>query len=112
VAVDDFVRPSVVNMEFNNLWVHFYDLPKVLMKEQVARKLGESLGRVIRVDTSFPTYLRARVVVPLANPLLPEIKMKIKGRGDMPVIVRYENVPHFLLWLWMDWSRWQGETGC
>jgi hypothetical protein len=94
-GVDEFVRPSEVAMESINLWVWFYDLPKVMMKEQVARKLGESLGNVLRVDTTFPTYLRVRIVFSLAKLLVPEIKMKIKGRGDMPVIVRYENVPHF-----------------
>jgi hypothetical protein len=95
VAVDDFVRPSEVAMESINLWVWFYDLSKAMMKEQVARKLGELVGRVISVDTTFPTYLRARIVFPLSKPLVPEIKMKIRGRVDMPVIVRYENVPHF-----------------
>jgi hypothetical protein len=95
VTVDEFDRPSEVAMDSINMWVRFYDLPKVMMKEQVARKLGELLGCVLRVDTSFPTYLRARVVFPLVKQLAPKIKMKIKGRGDMPVIVRYENVPHF-----------------
>jgi hypothetical protein len=95
VAVDAFVQPSEIDMKSINMWVRFYDLPKVMMKEQFTRKLGESLGRVLSVDTSFPTYLHATVVFPLAKPLVPEIKMKVKGRGDMQVIVRYENVPHF-----------------
>jgi hypothetical protein len=82
-------------MESINMWVRFYNLPKVMMKEQFARKLGESLVHVCSVDTSFPTYLHARVVFPLAKPVVPEIKLKVKGRGDMPVIVRYENVLHF-----------------
>jgi hypothetical protein len=47
------------------------------------------------MDTSFPTYLRARVVFPLAKSLVHEINMKVKGHGDMPVIVRYKNVLDF-----------------
>jgi hypothetical protein len=94
VAVDDFTWPSEVAMESINMWLQFYDLPKAMI-ESFARKLGESLGHVLTVDNSFPTYLRARIVFPLAKPLVPEIKMKVKGRGDMSVIIRYENVPHF-----------------
>jgi hypothetical protein len=95
VAVDEYVRPLEVDKESINMWVHFYDLPKALMKEQFARKLGVSLGQVLRVDTSFPTYLRVRVQFLLSKALVPEIRMKVKGKGDLPVIVRYENVTHF-----------------
>jgi hypothetical protein len=95
VAVDEYVRPSEVDKESINMWVHFYDLPKAMMKEQFARKLGVSLGQVLRVDTSFLTYLRVRVQFLLSKALVPEIRMKVKGKGDLPVIVRYENVTHF-----------------
>jgi hypothetical protein len=95
VVVDEFIWPSEVAMESINMWVRFYGLPKVMMKEQAAKKLSESLGCVLRVDTTFLMYLRARIVFPLAKPLVHEIKMKIKGHGDMPVIVKYENMPHF-----------------
>jgi hypothetical protein len=63
VAVDEYVRSSEVDIEYINMWAHFYDLPKALMKEQFALKLGVSLGQVLRVDTSFPTYLRGESAV-------------------------------------------------
>jgi hypothetical protein len=81
VAIDEFVRPSEVDMEAINMWVRFCDPLKALLKEQFARKLSVSLGSVVSVDTSLPTYLRVRVSFPLAKPLVSEIRMKVKARG-------------------------------
>jgi hypothetical protein len=47
------------------------------------------------MDRRFPGYMRIRVHYPLVKPLMPELKVKIKGRGLMNIVVRYENVLHF-----------------
>jgi hypothetical protein len=39
--------------------------------------------------------MRIRVIYPLEKPLQPELKVKIRGRGVMPIMLRYENVPYF-----------------
>jgi hypothetical protein len=39
--------------------------------------------------------MRIRLDYPLAKPLMPELKVKIKGRGIINIMLRYENAPHF-----------------
>jgi hypothetical protein len=39
--------------------------------------------------------MRIRVFCPLEKPLRPKLKVKIRGRGVMPIMLCYENVPHF-----------------
>jgi hypothetical protein len=36
-----------------------------------------------------------RVEFPMWKALVPQLKVKIKGRGHMHITIRYENVPHF-----------------
>jgi hypothetical protein len=57
--------------------------------------LGEQVGTFIWMDTRYPGYLRVRVAYPITKPLEPKLRVRIKGRGLMEVILRYENVPHF-----------------
>jgi hypothetical protein len=44
---------------------------------------------------SYLNYVRVRVMFPLADALVPETKVRIRGRGDMKVTIRYENVLFF-----------------
>jgi hypothetical protein len=66
-----------------------------MMKSVVAQQLGNQVGQFLRSDSSFPGYLRVRVDYPLNKPLVPELSLKIKGRGQMQITIRYESVPHF-----------------
>jgi hypothetical protein len=93
VHYDGLVRPSEVKIETIPLWVRLYDLPDATMKEAFGKQLGSQLGRYIRSDCNFLGYVRVRVDYPLIKPLLPEMKVKIKRRGLMNIILRYENVP-------------------
>jgi hypothetical protein len=77
------------------LWARLYDLPQIMIKESFARQLGSQLDRFLKVDTRYPDYLRIWVEFPLQRALVPELTVKIKGRGLMHIMVRYENVPHF-----------------
>jgi hypothetical protein len=38
--------------------------------------------------------MRIRVDYPLKKPLMPQLLVKIKGCGHMPITLWYENVPH------------------
>jgi hypothetical protein len=62
-----------------------------MMKETFARQLG----RYAKMDSRYPGYLRVRVEFPLAKPLVPSIMARVKGRGMMNIMIRYEIVPHF-----------------
>jgi hypothetical protein len=53
------------------------------------------------VDTRYPSYLCVRVEFPLDKPLVPNMKVKIKGKRVMVINLRYENVPHFCF----TWGR-------
>jgi hypothetical protein len=50
---------------------------------------------VIKVDMNYPNYTRVRVMFPLANALVTSTKVRIWGRGDIVVPIRYENVHFF-----------------
>ncbi|TVU28632.1 hypothetical protein EJB05_20156, partial [Eragrostis curvula] len=95
VNYDGLTRPSEVVIESILLWVRLYDLPPVMMSKDCGERLGRRFGRVTCVDTRFTNYLRLRVVFPLGKVLVPEMIVRVKGRSEMAVKVRYENVPHF-----------------
>jgi hypothetical protein len=76
-----------------------------MMKETFAKQLGGQLGKFIKMDVRFPGYMRVRVEYPLNKALIPELKVKIKGRGLMSIIARYENVPFFCFT-----CRWMGHA--
>jgi hypothetical protein len=84
-----------VRIDVIQLWVRLYDLPDAMMKEACEKQLGGHLGKYIKKDNRFPSYMRIRVLYPLDKLLLPKMKVKIKGRGVMNIMLRYENVPHF-----------------
>jgi hypothetical protein len=60
--------PSEIKIHSIRLWVRFCDFPPAMMKEGVARVLGEQLGKFIRMDKRYPRYLRIRVEYPLETP--------------------------------------------
>jgi hypothetical protein len=84
-----------VKIETIQMWICLYDLPADMMTKACGKLLGGQIGRYIKTDRRFPGYMRIRVHYPLVKPLMPELKVKIKGRGLMNIVVRYENVPHF-----------------
>jgi hypothetical protein len=73
----------------------FYDLPQAMMKKAFARQLWGQQGNFIKVETRFTGYMHVCVVYPLHKALVLELKTKIKGRGIMQIMARYENIPHF-----------------
>jgi hypothetical protein len=95
VNYDGMVKPSEVNIESIGLWIRLYDLPLVMTKEAFARQVGGQISKFIKLDVRYPGYMRVRIDFPLSNALVPQLKVKIKGKGIMIIDVRYENVPHF-----------------
>jgi hypothetical protein len=66
-----------------------------MMKEACVKQLGGQLGRYMKIDSRYPGYLRTRVDFPLSKPLVPKLTIKIRGKGNMEILEKYENVPHF-----------------
>jgi hypothetical protein len=92
---DGLVRPSEISIKSLRLWVRFYDMPPTMMKSCFANQLGGQLGTMITSDSRYPGYLQVRLEYPLEKPLVPQLKVKVKGRGPMLITLWYENVPHF-----------------
>jgi hypothetical protein len=59
-----------------------------MMKHEIAQKLGEQLGKVISSNNRYPGYLWVRVEYPLNRPLMPQLSVKVKGRGVMLISTR------------------------
>jgi hypothetical protein len=94
-SADGFVRPSEIRIKSIALWVRLYNLPPAMMKEVHAVQPGNQIGKFIRMDGTFPGYLRVRVEFPLLKALMPSLTVRIRGRGAMVINLKYENVLHF-----------------
>jgi hypothetical protein len=92
---DGLLRPLEIRFRSIDLWVRLYDLPAAMMKPSIVQRLGGQLGEVLKFDRRFPWYLRIRVRYSLGKPLRPSLAVKVKGRGEMVIALKYENVPHF-----------------
>jgi hypothetical protein len=86
---DGLAQPLEIRITTIALWIRFYDLPHAMMKEGFTKQSGGLLG------LHYPGYMWVRVEYPLHKALTPELKVKIRGWGLMPIIIRYENVPYF-----------------
>jgi hypothetical protein len=95
VHYDGITRPSEVCIDSISLWVRLYDVPPVMMKEAVARQLSTELGKFVIMDGRSPGYLRVRVLFPLKQALVPQLKIKIKGRGCMVIKVSMKTYHNF-----------------
>jgi hypothetical protein len=81
VHYDGLCRSSEVRINTFQVWVCFYDLPPMMMKEAFAKQLGGQIGTYIRMDNRYPSYLRVRVEFSLSKALVPSLKVEVKGRG-------------------------------
>jgi hypothetical protein len=92
---DGLIRPLEICINSIAMWARLYDLPVAMMKPTVAQQLGGHVGEFLKSDSRIPGYLRVHMKYPLGKPLMPHMKVKVKGRGPMMIKLRYENVPHF-----------------
>jgi hypothetical protein len=95
VHYDGLVWPSEISIKSIGMRVRFYNLPLAMMKEPMAKQLGGQLGHYVRMDCRYPCYMRIRLEFPLDKPLLAHLLVKTKGRWQLPITLRYDNVPHF-----------------
>ncbi|CAN6180536.1 unnamed protein product [Urochloa humidicola] len=98
VPYDGLQRPSEVVIDAVNVWVRFYDVPAKLRKPAFSMILAKKVSsRVLDGGGPVPNknFLRARVALPLEEPLKPVVEAKVKDSGLMSFEVGYENVPFF-----------------
>ncbi|XP_039827478.1 uncharacterized protein LOC120689230 [Panicum virgatum] len=95
VPYDGVQRMSEVVIESIPLWVRIYDIPVSTITDGFTRALGSKLGTVIAVGKAVQNYKRVKVEFPLAKSLQHMVEQRVKGKGLMVFLVKYENTPHF-----------------
>ncbi|KAI5003479.1 hypothetical protein ZWY2020_030639 [Hordeum vulgare] len=94
------------NVEVNTMpiWARIYDVPPLMLSEEIGWKLGGLLGEVMRVDVDkfgniFSEFLRVRVKHDVNTPLLREIRCRGLGEDEwMDLEVKYERAPRFCMY--------------
>lgn len=86
------------------IWARIYDVPPLMLSEEIGWMLGGLLGKVLRVDTDkfgniFSEFLRVRVEHDVNTPLLREISPRELGVDKkMDLEVKYERAPRFCMY--------------
>jgi hypothetical protein len=92
---DGLTKLSEVVIESIPLWVRIYDIPVAMMTTPFVSALGAKIGKVLEVGEAVKDFKRVRVDFALGDSLKKEVSIKVRGRGVMEFVVKYENVPHF-----------------
>ncbi|KAE8794879.1 hypothetical protein D1007_30446 [Hordeum vulgare] len=86
------------------IWARIYDVPPLMLSEEIGWKLGGLLGEVLRVDADkfgniFSEFLRVRVKHNVNTPLMREIRSRGLGEDEwMDLEVKYERAPRFCMY--------------
>ena len=48
---EPFFKPSMVNVSLIAVWIRLYELPIELYEAEVLKELGETIGKVLRIDS-------------------------------------------------------------
>nr|XP_020182831.1 uncharacterized protein LOC109768507 [Aegilops tauschii subsp. strangulata] len=103
VGLEAGADPTSAVFSHMPMWVQFRDIPFYLLTKELARSLGEQVGKLVMIDQHSrgnicEKFLRARVQLPLYSALLKEITLEDEITGEeVPVSLRYERLPNFCL---------------
>ncbi|CAN6243940.1 unnamed protein product [Urochloa humidicola] len=95
VPYDGFTRLSEVTIESIPLWIRVYDIPVVMQIPPFLKVVGAKVGRVPELGKPAKDFFRIRVEFVLEDALKQTVLIKVKDRGLMEFVVKYENIPHF-----------------
>ncbi|KAF8649423.1 hypothetical protein HU200_064323 [Digitaria exilis] len=98
VRYDGLSRLSDVVIDSIPLWIRFYDIPVAMMRADFVTALGEKAGHVLEIGEAVRDFMRVRIDLDLVDALQTSVKIKVKGRGPMEFLVKYEDVPYFCFW--------------
>lgn len=91
-------QPSDLEMNTSDLWARVYDLPLKLRSNEIAKKLGDMLGKFVEVDSKesnrMGKFLRVKATIDLRKPLKRGTVIKYKG-NNLCVYFKYERLPTF-----------------
>jgi hypothetical protein len=97
------IEPSLAQFESVPIWVQFHDIPFFLLSKNLARMLGEKVGKVLFVDTNShgdicEKFIRSRILLPLNRALQTTISLIDEATDEKVVTtIRYERLPNFCL---------------
>ena len=85
-------RPNSAAVSLVAVWIRLYQLPIELYEAEVLREIGESIGKVLRVDTHTTTeakgkYARLFIQIDINKPLINTILI-----GRFKQLVHYEGI--------------------
>ena len=89
---EPFFKPSTANVSLIAVWVRLCELPFELYETEVLRQIGESIGKVLRIDSHTALeargkYARLCIQIDIDKPLVNTI---VIGRFEQPV--SYEGI--------------------
>jgi hypothetical protein len=97
VRYDGLVRMSETAIDSIPLWIRIFDIPVAMLTQGFVKALGSKVGRVLEVGEAVKDFQRVRVDFALANPLMDSVGIRVRNRGWMEFMVKYESVPFFCL---------------
>ena len=102
------VGEAVNQLKFNEaaFWVQIHGLPTMSQTKDVGLRIGESLGRLEKVDVDdkgfcLGNFLRIRVSIDISTPLCRGRLVRMGGPSPTWVDFRYERLPIFCYWCGM-----------
>lgn len=91
-------QPSEMAMNTAEFWTRVYDLPLKLRTDATAKKLGDTIGKFVEVDTKdgnrMGKFLRVKAEIDLMKPLKRGTVIKFQGKS-LRVFFKYERLPNF-----------------
>ena len=89
---EPFFKPSTANVSLIAVWIRLYELPIELYEAEVLKELGETIGKVLRIDSHTTMEARGRyarlcIQIDINQPLVNTILI---GRFEQPV--SYEGI--------------------
>ena len=89
---EPFFKPSATSMSSIAVWVRLHELPIELYETDALKQIGESLGRVLRIDAhtameAWGKYARLCIQIDVSQPLVDTILIR---RFEQPVM--YEGI--------------------
>ena len=87
-----FFKPSTANISLVAVWIRLYELPIELYETEILREIGESIGKVLRIDTHTAMeargkYARMCIQIDINKPLIDTILI-----GWFEQAVNYEGI--------------------
>jgi hypothetical protein len=91
-------QPSDLEMHSSDFWIRIYDLPLKLRSDEMARKLGDLMGKFVEVDSKesnrMGKFLRVKATIDLRNPLKRGTIIKYLGKS-LKIFFKFERLPTF-----------------